>query len=675
MTRKRAQDTPFRCYVVQMPKRKLAAADPLLEQFQTLRQIKTLSHAQCREVMTLLNRGEEQTGGRAATREKHVYPFASGAIRQVPLQDEDRSVSLHMFSLPEITQKKIDACLFFRECFESALATTGTSLELLVYWDEAVPGNILAPDLRRKAAMTYVCFPDFPVLWTDTSWMTLSVCRSQDLQNMSEGFTRSISMILEEIRKETNDGFMIDLGTRAVLVHLRQIAILADADGLRLLTGSKGAAGLKPCFKCRNIVSGGHLHLRHHEHISSVRLEKWESHTRTSLRNISQYLSEMEGKTAKEKAETHLGWNVNALRSSAILNPNLDSILSFDRIYFDPMHCFISNGIACQELGLWYTELLQKSNVTLGRLRAYAKSCWQPCVPNVHQMDKLFATKLWVMERDFRGDASETLLVMPLCVAFSHEIVLPLFPDLRNEVESLSALYAVLLSWLRAKYGNAVVEATRMEELQKKHVALFVSTYGPENVRPKLHFSLHLPQQFRKQQKAVDAFPGERKHIYFKQNVAPRCKALSHFAKSVLMELGEMDFKTIETEKSLSTQLLNPVQLATPVSQPFGSGKWQMSKKMLHAGRCHGQGQYKLLPHGAALKILGALQKETDFFLLCQEMTCRQKITTGFSCWNYPDTNPKMSLLPMNMLEKCEEAVLKRVGHKDAQTDICLLLG
>ena len=584
-----------------------------MDQFQSLRQIKTLSHAQCREVMTLLSRGEEKTGGRAATREKHLYPFASGAIRQVSLRDEDRSIPLYMFSLSEITQKKIDACPFFRECFEAALETRGPSLELLVYWDEAVPGNILAPDLRRKAAMTYVCFPDFPVLWSDTSWITLSVCRSQDLQQMADGVTRSISMILEEIRKETKDGFMIDLGTRAVLVHLRQIAILADADGLRLLTGSKGAAGLKPCFKCTNIVSGGHLHLSHHEHISSVRTEKWESHSRTSLQSISEYLQGIAAKTAKEKAETHLGWNASALRSSAILNPNLDEILSLDRIFFDPMHCFASNGIAGQELGLWYTELLRKSTVTHGHLRTYAKSCWQPCVPNACQMDKLFAAKLWVMERDYRGDASETLLVMPICVAFSYEIVLPLFPELRNEVESLSALYAVLLSWLRAKYGNAVVEATRMEELQKKHVALFVSTCGPDTVRPKLNFSLHLPRQFRKQQKAVDAFPGERKHIYFKQNVAPRCKALSHFAKSVLMELGEMDCKTCEVDKSLSTQLLNPVRLAPPLSQPFGSGKWEMSKKMLHAGRCHGQGQYKLLPNGGALKILGALQKENVF--------------------------------------------------------------
>ena len=56
-------------------------------------------------------------------------------------------------------------------------------------------------------------------------------------------------------------------------------------------------------------------------------------------------------------------------------------------------------------------------------------------------------------------------------------------------------------------------------------------------------------------------------------------------------------------------------------------------------------------------------------------MTCRQNIATGFSCWNYPHTNPNMSLLPMNMLEKCEEAVLKRVTRKDAHTDICLLLG
>ena len=134
----------------------------------------------------------------------------------------------------------------------------------------------------------------------------------------------------------------------------------------------------------------------------------------------------------------------------------------------------------------------------------------------------------------------------------------------------------------------------------------------------------------------------ESANIYTSNKMLLRDAKPYHILQSqFLMELGEMDCKTCEVDKSLSTQLLNPVRLAPPLSQPFGSGKWEMSKKMLHAGRCHGQGQYKLLPNGGALKILGALQKENVFFLLCQEMTCRQKHCNGFFLLELSSYKPK----------------------------------
>ena len=135
-----------------------------------------------------------------------------------------------------------------------------------------------------------------------------------------------------------------------------------------------------------------------------------------------------------------------------------------------------------------------------------------------------------------------------------------------------------------------------------------------------------------------------------------------------------MDCKTTETERSLITKLVNAAPLNTHLSEPFGSGNWQISKKLLHAGQSHGQG-YKLLPNGGALKILGAAQRENDFFLLCQELTCQTKFAEGFSCWKNPDADQSVSLLPLKFLETCQTAVLKREERKDAKNNLFLLLG
>ena len=53
----------------------------------------------------------------------------------------------------------------------------GPQLHLVLAWDEATPGNVLQPDLQRKAAMTYGAIAQMPVLWADDAWMTLA-CHS-----------------------------------------------------------------------------------------------------------------------------------------------------------------------------------------------------------------------------------------------------------------------------------------------------------------------------------------------------------------------------------------------------------------------------------------------------------------------------------------------------------------
>ena len=87
------------------------------------------------------------------------------------------------------------------------------------------------------------------------------------------------------------------------------------------------------------------------------------------------------------------------------------------------------------------------------------------------------------------------------CVAFSHELVLPTYPEMTDEIQSLTSLAAVIATWLRAKRDNAVAMVPRMRQEQKEHVLSFVKCYGVNLVRPKLHYSLHLPDQWLRAQK------------------------------------------------------------------------------------------------------------------------------------------------------------------------------
>ena len=84
---------------------------------------------------------------------------------------------------------------------------------------------------------------------------------------------------------------------------------------------------------------------------------------------------------------------------------------------FDPMHCFVSNGIVNQELGLWFQSLVTKTSATLKNFQDYVQTCWKRSSGPWFAMDVLVSGKMWQVEKDFRGDASQTLRALPLAAA------------------------------------------------------------------------------------------------------------------------------------------------------------------------------------------------------------------------------------------------------------------
>ena len=123
--------------------------------------------------------------------------------------------------------------LFFCDMIRHTIEREGPYLELVVAWDEAVPGNVLAPDLTRKAAMTYGTIAHLPVPWASESWWSMCIARTHYLQTCSLGYPSSMSKFLHHVVSETKDGFTLMLGNIAHLCFFQKISLIADTDGLR----------------------------------------------------------------------------------------------------------------------------------------------------------------------------------------------------------------------------------------------------------------------------------------------------------------------------------------------------------------------------------------------------------------------------------------------------------
>ena len=660
-----------------MSKRRLDTNAPLGAQYQHLcHEIPKLQGNLARQVLDVLHAGEKETGRGVASRLSNIYPAASPTLRKIPLHADHAEKHLYVASLPHLVQSKVNSCALFRSSLKWALEKTGPHLELVVFWDEAVPGNVLNPDLRRKAGLTYVTFADFPATFLDTCWLTLSLTRTQSLQDIPHGYAKSMTSILKHIQEDTKDGFMIEIDEEPHLFFLRCISILADADGIRLLTGCKGSSGMKCCFQCTNVLGGQRCNVDEHQHISSNQVHLFNRQTREGLRDFFTHLSGLTVKSTREKAETMLGWNTDALRACFLLDPALTSIVSLGDVLYDPMHCYVANGIVNQELGLWWSALVSKSTVHLEDFQRYVLNSWSwnsKTAATVRGLNLLLTPKLWQKNKDFRGDASETLNALPLAVAFSIEVLQPVCPYLEKEIASLCALHSVVLAWLRAKRRPDDTSQASWSAKQVVHIDKFVSCYGQEAARPKLHFSLHLPEQLGRKGRTLDAFPTERKHKRFKTEVAVNVKRLHDFDCVSLLKCVEKDIHSTPGGHTLETQLCEAGRHSHALACAMKAKTALVAQGLTSMAVEYGKGQYTILTPDVAVAIQAAALVDGQPFLLCHELQ-----NTGHSCDNlshWKQTSDSMACVPLSQVASSVSALYYRTAEKQNTKTVSLLPG
>lgn len=660
-----------------MSKRKLDTSAPLAQQYQHLcAEVPKLSGELARQVLEVLHAGEESTGKRAAHRAKHAYPAALPALRQIPIHATSAEKQIYVMSLPQLIQSKVNSCALFRSSLEWAIKKKGPSLELLLFWDEAVPGNVLSPDLQRKSALTYVTFADFPATFLDTSWLTLSLIRTQDLQNIPQGYAKSMTSILKQIQEDTKDGFVIEIDQEPHLLFLRCISFMSDADGIRLCTGCKGASGMKCCFQCTNVLGGQRCNVAEHQHISSNKLHLFKRQTPQGLRDFLAHLSSLTVKSVKEKAETMLGWNTLAMRESFLLSPTLNSLISLPDVLYDPMHCYVANGIVNQELGLWWLAVVTKSTVQLDEFQRYVVNTWTWNSGRGgfgSSLDLLLSPKLWQKHKDFRGDASDTLNALPLAVAFSIEVLRPVCPYLEKEIASLCSLHSVVLAWLHAKQSPQNACLTSWSNKQAAHIEKFVSCYGQETVRPKLHFSLHLSEQLARKGSIVDAFATERKHKRFKSDVAVKVTRLHDFAKVALLKCVEADIHSRATWHTLDTELVGTGRHLPALASAMKAKTALVAQHLTSMAVKYGKGQFSILTPDVAVSVQAAALIDGQPFLLCHELQKTRQSHDGLSHWK--QTNDTVACVPLQQVVSSASALYIRTLKEPTAKTVSLLLG
>ena len=392
------------------------------EQFAALRQIPSLTQAQCRDIVSLLS--EEDNCKRTCSKIDKVHVDAFPCLRtlQVP-SHEEAPLTVWCMSLQDILEAKLRTCPLFAACVSNLFKKNGRSLPLIFYADDSQGGNVLAPMASRKSTLVYCTFLGMELLHLETLWITLSVIKASEAASCPGGLCSIMTALMTFYEKESRNGLALTLEGEAELILLPYLVFLSDHEGVRASVGCKGASGIRPCVKCRNCLSQGRAtSVDGYEDLSQDDFSAFRKQTHEQVEEALMVLRAQPTRKAREEAEKLLGFNFENLERGPLAQPQLRSFFRLENIQYDSLHHYFSSGLICQELGLWFSTL--KHNIgtdVLEHMRKYMSLTWTPMKGGCKKAQNpanFCSEKLWKLDQDFRGDASACWEMLPLAVCY-----------------------------------------------------------------------------------------------------------------------------------------------------------------------------------------------------------------------------------------------------------------
>jgi hypothetical protein len=344
-----------------------------------------------------------------------------------------------------------------------------------LYADEAVVGNVLAPDNRRRSWCFYFCWMSILPMRKDTLWLPISVIRSDIIEQLPGGLPQALSIVMRQCQQFLSDGIIVD--GQIVITH--PLHLLADEDGLKKMGSHKGASGLRPCIRCANCISKGN-EVDGFYSIGHEPFDDFEQASDDFMKATMEYLQNLSlTSTASrlQEAEKLSGWKWEP--EVFAMDAALWQVLRPSRFIYDAMHCLWNNGIACLELGLFW-QAASANGVQRADLQTFLDASWEPSmqIGSTGNLKSLAHPKLLKTDgSDFRGDADQTLQLMVLMTFFAQQLLSDV-DALKDNIASLVALNNVCVNILNAKIHPH--DAAGLVQLQEQHLRLFKICYSED---------------------------------------------------------------------------------------------------------------------------------------------------------------------------------------------------
>ena len=382
--------------------------------------------------------------------------MARAVFREIPCLDTDGEshivVAAELQMLLQYVCSRAPAWGELMRKVAAAANAGGRPLQLVLFMDECRGGNILSPLPSKKLCLFHVSLADFPprYLLSADGWLPFAVVPSMLAEKLDGGMSRAARAVLSQLSGQKLNCVRIH---EDVYARFTVQACVADMEGVRQLYTSKGAAALRPCLLCGNVVkkdsglvSGGNSLLD----VSSHRRERFAAISDADIFDLCDRLLRSPPAVQKDLVRLEQTSGIVFDPQSLLFDTATRETLPPSRILFDPLHCYFQNGVAAVEAACLVAALKSQAGVGLEDLAAAATAVtWRTSAQRqsrggltATRLRRLFDEKLW-SERMFRGEVKDLRDVLPV-LYFLADRRAQEQGVLNEEMESMEALMDLL---------------------------------------------------------------------------------------------------------------------------------------------------------------------------------------------------------------------------------------
>ena len=342
-----------------------------------------------------------------------------GEMETIDLGD-GKTGDLELFSFGKVLNELAATSPDFAGTLQDLLLQCPPTLQrpwnLIVYWDETVPGDPLRLDNLRKFEAVYISIREFgpTLLKHERMWLPVAAVRTKMVDKVPGKWTEILKVLLRRLLVGTN-GVFFGWHVPALLAHLFFTVgnLLADGDGIRKGLGAMGASATLPCPNCWNVSNNGDVSLVSAScdvivDISCTDVAKLRAASDEHIWHRVDELARLKpivSVAALEAKETSFGFRcrptglLRAVDLRKYIKPS-------EVITHDPTHVFFANGLIHRELGFLVLRIEKlRPALKMEALHTYLTTGWQSprAVKHAKLMDSFFSTSRIKKFRNMKG--------------------------------------------------------------------------------------------------------------------------------------------------------------------------------------------------------------------------------------------------------------------------------